>query len=102
MGFLYTAVHEIGHALGLAHSDVKGSVMWPIAKKGRPKLHKDDIDGIRSLYGKNVSVITYIISEEFLKLLKLTRLKCKLMRVLCLYKRAAQRTQICSKQVAII
>lgn len=49
---LFVAVHEIGHALGLEHSTVKGSVMWPTAKKGRPTLHQDDINGIRSLYGK--------------------------------------------------
>ena len=48
---LYVAVHEIGHALGLRHSDVKGTVMWPTASRGTPKLHQDDIDGIRSLYG---------------------------------------------------
>ena len=44
-------MHEIGHALGLRHSDVKGTVMWPTASRGTPKLHQDDIDGIRSLYG---------------------------------------------------
>lgn len=52
-GLLYTAVHEIGHALGLDHSDVKEAVMWPIAKSGRPVLHQDDIDGIHSLYGSS-------------------------------------------------
>ena len=46
-------MHEIGHALGLYHSDVKGAVMWPTASRGTPKLHKDDIDGVRSLYGKS-------------------------------------------------
>ena len=49
---LYVAVHEIGHALGLKHSNVKGSIMWPTAKKGTPTLHSDDINGIRSLYGE--------------------------------------------------
>ncbi|XP_078381219.1 collagenase 3-like [Oculina patagonica] len=48
---IYVAVHEIGHALGLKHSNVKGSVMWPTAKTGWPTLHQDDINGIRSLYG---------------------------------------------------
>lgn len=47
---IYTAVHEIGHSLGLGHSNVKGSVMYPLAKIGRPVLHNDDINGIRSLY----------------------------------------------------
>lgn len=50
-GLLYTAVHEIGHVLGLKHSDVQEAVMWPLAKSGTPVLHQDDIDGIRSLYG---------------------------------------------------
>ena len=50
--FFYIAVHEIGHALGLRHSNVQGSIMWPTARGGVPVLHQDDIDGIRSLYGK--------------------------------------------------
>lgn len=54
-GLLYTAVHEIGHALGLKHSDVKDAVMWPLAKNGNPKLDQDDIDGIISLYGKCIN-----------------------------------------------
>lgn len=47
---IYTAVHEIGHSLGLGHSNVRGSVMYPLAKIGRPVLHSDDIKGIRFLY----------------------------------------------------
>ena len=48
---IYVAVHEIGHALGLQHSNVKGTVMWPTASRGKPKLHQDDVAGIRSIYG---------------------------------------------------
>ena len=46
------ATHEIGHALGLGHSTDADAVMWPFSKKGKPKLAKDDIAGIRKLYGR--------------------------------------------------
>ena len=46
------ATHEIGHALGLGHSTDADAVMWPLSKKGKPKLTKDDIVGIRKLYGR--------------------------------------------------
>lgn len=51
IGLLYTAVHEIGHSLGLMHSDVYSAVMWPIARAGKPVMDQDDIDGINALYG---------------------------------------------------
>ena len=51
IGLLYTAVHEIGHSLGLMHSDVYSAVMWPIARAGQPVMDQDDIDGINALYG---------------------------------------------------
>ena len=65
-GLLWEAVHEIGHALGLDHSNVKGSVMWPTASKGTPRLHQDDINGIRSLYGKfSITHLINLIDLEF-------------------------------------
>ena len=51
---LYNAVHEIGHALGLNHSNKKDSVMWPEARKGVPKLSRDDVRAIRALFCKLV------------------------------------------------
>lgn len=44
------ALHEIGHLLGLAHSSVAGSVMFPSYGGVRRNLTQDDIDGIRRLY----------------------------------------------------
>ena len=47
------ALHEIGHALGLGHSSVYSSIMYPYYKAGQElNLHQDDIEGIQSLYGK--------------------------------------------------
>ncbi|XP_047321559.1 metalloendoproteinase 3-MMP-like [Impatiens glandulifera] len=49
---IYTLVlHEIGHAIGLEHSSVESSIMWPVQFPGTIKdLGKDDIDGIKALY----------------------------------------------------
>ncbi|XP_024996623.1 metalloendoproteinase 1-MMP-like [Cynara cardunculus var. scolymus] len=49
------ATHEIGHILGLAHSSVKESIMYPSLG---PRIKKvdlkiDDVEGIQALYGSN-------------------------------------------------
>uniref|UniRef100_A0AAT9FG57 Matrix metalloproteinase n=1 Tax=Enchytraeus japonensis TaxID=228735 RepID=A0AAT9FG57_9ANNE len=45
--------HELGHSLGLAHSYVQGSLMFPWHRGYDPdlKLHQDDIQAIQLLYG---------------------------------------------------
>jgi len=46
------ALHELGHILGLLHSDVAGSVMFPVVDdtKTTRVLTVDDINGIQKLY----------------------------------------------------
>jgi peptidoglycan hydrolase-like protein with peptidoglycan-binding domain len=45
------AIHEFGHALGLNHSPVVGSIMEAFYGGPRRVLHGDDIAGITAIYG---------------------------------------------------
>lgn len=43
--------HELGHFLGLGHSEVQGSSMLYQTQRGQHLLHTDDIAGVKSIYG---------------------------------------------------
>jgi predicted Zn-dependent protease len=45
------ALHEIGHLLGLAHSQDENAIMYAYYAEDRNDLRADDIAGIQSLYG---------------------------------------------------
>ena len=45
------AGHEIGHALGLAHSNVTGALMYAFYGGAHRNLESDDIAGIQAIYG---------------------------------------------------
>ena len=45
------AAHEIGHTLGLAHSDDPTALMYPSYSGPHRSLDQDDIAGVQSIYG---------------------------------------------------
>lgn len=46
------AAHEIGHALGLDHSNQRDAMMFPTFSGPQRSLAPDDLNGIRALYGR--------------------------------------------------
>jgi hypothetical protein len=44
------ALHEIGHALGLAESRINSAVMYPTYQGVEQSLNSDDVQGIQSIY----------------------------------------------------
>eukprot|EP00092_Neocalanus_flemingeri_P005686 GFUD01006125.1.p1 GENE.GFUD01006125.1~~GFUD01006125.1.p1 ORF type:complete len:537 (+),score=132.98 GFUD01006125.1:388-1998(+) len=54
---LMSTAHELGHSLGLSHSDVKSSLMAPFYRgyEKNVQLDSDDIRGIQELYGDKVT-----------------------------------------------
>lgn len=64
----FVARHELGHALGLAHSSIEEAVMFASGDKGQKRLcfHQDDIDGIRSLYPSDYPNILVDLNSQSL------------------------------------
>lgn len=59
--------HEIGHSIGIAHSNVEGSVMFPAALRrngpGTGLLTADDIAAVQAIYGAGVGSVTALVPE---------------------------------------
>jgi hypothetical protein len=59
---LGAATHEIGHTLGLNHTDIEGANMFWIFRRTTGLddgwLHPDDIAGIQSIYGSGSGTVT--------------------------------------------
>ena len=61
---MWTAVHEIGHAIGVRHSYYRDAIMYPDYTGYKPdlKLHEDDIMAIQAKYGK---LFSYCNTQKF-------------------------------------
>ena len=59
--FYSTALHEIGHAIGLAHNFDPGSIMYPY-DNGTITLGSGDIADIQSLYGATPRPVSAVIN----------------------------------------
>ncbi|KAH6825774.1 Matrixin family protein [Perilla frutescens var. hirtella] len=60
------ATHEIGHLLGLAHTDVEEAVMYPSLRPREKKIELkiDDVRGVQALYGSNPNFSFQAFSES--------------------------------------
>ena len=63
----WVAVHEFGHSLGLEHSSVRESIMYPWYKGYQGpniELTQDDIQGIRALYGPSKRLCLFFFMKD--------------------------------------
>lgn len=57
---LNVAIHEIGHLLGLSHSNVNDAIMFAFYDDDVDSLRNDDINGVQALYGSRPAGTTPI------------------------------------------
>jgi hypothetical protein len=57
-----TITHELGHTMGLDHSDVSEAVMAPTLQPWYTGLHQDDLDGMHAAYAEmdHRQIIKYV------------------------------------------
>ncbi len=60
---LQVAIHEIGHLLGLSHSNDTSAIMFAFYAPDRVNLSQDDIQGITALYGERTTVNELRLSD---------------------------------------
>ncbi len=65
------SLHELGHGLGLMHTDVPNSVMLPVYAGVVTDLGEDDIAGIRSLYASNENILITNTGNAILNILSI-------------------------------
>lgn len=63
--FYRVVLHEIGHAIGLAHSTSRSSVMYGEYSSGKNHLTRDDWQGAKSIYGaQDDAPIVYTLASS--------------------------------------
>jgi len=64
---LGATIHELGHTLGLGHTDDPATNMYWIFTRyqglGTGQLHPDDIAGVQAIYGAGVGSVTPLVPE---------------------------------------
>ena len=73
VAFEIIALHEIGHALGLAHYDSAPAVMNSVAHASVRDLTQSDIDGILAIYGPSTASPTIAVATIQNDYLAITR-----------------------------
>lgn len=58
---LAVLLHELGHAIGLAHCSIPDAVMY---NAGKTELHPDDVSGVQQIYGAPLLVVDLCELDE--------------------------------------